>query len=107
MTFSAEPPNIDPFVQEVRLLRAKGASIEDILVLLRQKGLSRIGSTRVLMEIEGLSLAEAKPVVHLSRAWADTREEAERFHEMLEEAARQIEQDSSFLSPGTAPADEE
>ncbi|MFJ1760468.1 hypothetical protein ACIOD2_09140 [Amycolatopsis sp. NPDC088138] len=58
--------------------------IEDFLVALRAEGRSRVQSIRALREREGCSLAEAKEIVHTSRAWADLREDTDRFHASLE-----------------------
>jgi hypothetical protein len=60
--------------------------IEDFLAALRAEGHSRIHSIRALREREGCSLAEAKEIVHTSRAWADLREDTERFHASVERA---------------------
>jgi hypothetical protein len=76
-----------------RRLKAEGATTEKLLQAFRSSGVDIIGCMRLLTEINGLSLAEAKKVVHFSEAWADLREEHERFHERLEKAAMEVEKE--------------
>ena len=99
MSFRSEPLQIGAVLQEVRSLRANGADQEDILSFLRRRCFSKVVSARILMELEELTLEEAKHAVHFSRAWADTREADERFHEALVEAAKLQEEETSSPPP--------
>ena len=42
---------------------------------------------RLLIDLKGLSLADAKTSVHFSQTWSDLRASAEEFHETLERVA--------------------
>ena len=61
-----------------------GARWDEILGTLRDEGYSKVECIRATVEILRLPLADAKRVVHDSRAWADRREDDDRFHEVLE-----------------------
>jgi ribosomal protein L7/L12 len=71
-------------LDECRRLVESGAEDEQIFKFLRQSGRSRIDAIKVLVEFRGLPLPEAKHRVHYSLAWADMREDAERFHAQIE-----------------------
>ncbi|MDQ1504662.1 MAG: hypothetical protein QOD57_2389, partial [Actinomycetota bacterium] len=45
---------------------------------------TKVECIRATVEILRLPLADAKRIVHESRAWADRREDGDRFHEVLE-----------------------
>jgi hypothetical protein len=49
-----------------------------------RRGFSTVESIRATVEILRLPLADAKRLVHESRAWADRRADDDRFHEVLE-----------------------
>ena len=61
-----------------------GARWDEILGTLRDEGYSKVECIRATVEILRLPLADAKRVVHDSRAWADRREDDDRFHEVME-----------------------
>lgn len=63
---------------------------ETFVRYLRDQGLSRVDSIRVIVQIFGLSLGKAKEVVHLSETWRAERASAEQLWDDLEEAARDI-----------------
>lgn len=50
-------------------------------------GLGPFYGIKLLREVLGLSLAEAKRLVHLAGAWASQREDIARMHDDLEKAA--------------------
>ncbi|MFT4251046.1 MAG: hypothetical protein QM608_00995, partial [Caulobacter sp.] len=56
---------------------------EAALAFLRAEGLSVIQSIAVLVDRDGLTLAQAKQTVHLSAAWADLRDRHDAFHDQL------------------------
>jgi hypothetical protein len=68
---------------------ARGASVDKVLGYLRKEGCEVIDSIRVLTQIGGMDLATAKRVVHISDTWSDRRSAHERFHEQVEEVARE------------------
>ena len=59
-----------------------GARWDEILETLRAEGFSKVDCIRATVEI--LPLADAKRIVHDSRAWADRRKTDEQFHDVLE-----------------------
>jgi hypothetical protein len=73
--------------ERCRQMLRSGATVDDILGIMRREGESRIASIAVLMELTGMSLREAKIAVHTSSVWGDLRNETEVFHERLEQAA--------------------
>jgi len=70
-----------------------GASVDDLLNLMRREGQSQIASISLLMELTGMTLRDAKTAVHKSPVWEDVRGDTETFHEQLEQAAQQQQQD--------------
>ena len=46
---------------------------------------------RILIIVCGVSLGEAKEIVHFSSVWSDLREETNKFHQDLLDAASTIE----------------
>lgn len=65
---------------------------QTILWFLRKNSLSKIESIRILMELKGISLAEAKELVHFSQAWQDVQKDDEKFQELLEKIVVKGEQ---------------
>jgi ribosomal protein L7/L12 len=76
-------------IEQCRQLMLTGASVDDLLAVMRRAGQSRTDSIGLLIELTGMSLREAKAVVHKSSAWEDLREDAEAIHERLENAGEQ------------------
>ena len=60
---------------------------DTVLEQLREEGFSQAQSIKATVERLGVSLAEAKRIVHASAAWADVRSENDSFHQALDEAA--------------------
>ncbi len=60
---------------------------DTVLEQLREEGFSQAQSIKATVERLGVSLAEAKRIVHGSAAWADVRSENDSFHQALDEAA--------------------
>lgn len=58
-------------------------SVERILSSLRESGFSKTQSMKTLVDIQGISLKEAKALVHSSKTWSDVYERDEDFQEML------------------------
>ena len=61
-----------------------GARWDEILGTLRAEGFSKVDCIRATVEILRLPLADAKRIVHESRAWADRHKDDDRFHDVLE-----------------------
>jgi len=73
-------------------MRDAGQTVDDILTRLRADGATPVGCIRVLTETHGLSLAEAKPVVHDSPAWADQRAAHDELHADLARALSELDE---------------
>ncbi|KJK50190.1 hypothetical protein UK23_11810 [Lentzea aerocolonigenes] len=65
----SDPAELDPFVELARARLAAGAGYDEVLGLLRQRGLSKMNCLMVISE-SGLGLAETKRFMHESRVWA-------------------------------------
>lgn len=68
---------------ECRELVSRGEPIEQVLAHLREVGLSKGQSIRVLVEAVGYRLPEAKELVHSSAVWSDVRTRDDEFHDEL------------------------
>ncbi|WP_257168496.1 hypothetical protein [Bradyrhizobium sp. SRS-191] len=66
---------------------AAGATTDDLVRHLRDGGCWKIDSIVVLRAALGITLQEAKAIVHVSPVWSDTREQDEALHDALFEAA--------------------
>ena len=75
---------------EVSQMLRTGSSEEQVVAHLRQLGLDKIDSIKVLRAATGMSLGEAKKRVHLSEAWADRREADDAFHDAAFAAAKEL-----------------
>jgi hypothetical protein len=60
-----------------------GSRWDAILENLRAEGFSKIDCIRATVEVLRLPLADAKRLVHESRAWADRREQDDQWHDAL------------------------
>jgi len=72
-----------------RLLQS-GADHEIVLAFLRERGFNKLDSIKALVGISGISLGDAKNVVHNSRAWQDVFTRDEEFHASLEKAVQAL-----------------
>jgi ribosomal protein L7/L12 len=61
----------------------KSQSHEQLLHLLRQHGISKLDSIKVVREICAVSLGEAKKIVTYSAEWRDTLESTATLHDEL------------------------
>ena len=66
----------------------EGASLDAALGELRTSGASIMESIVTVRSVRGCDLKEAKRLVHFSPAWADVREQNEKFHEEIERLGR-------------------
>ena len=76
-----------------RLAEAPDA-IEEELLRLRQSGCSIIDSIKVIRDATGAGLGNAKVLVHNSATWRDRRAANEALHDEIEQAAREIAEES-------------
>ena len=75
--------NLEGLLPEARIMLNAGATIEDILLFLRENGCFQIQSIKVVRRLLDVDLREAKDIVHSSEIWADSREDADRLHDSL------------------------
>lgn len=81
---------IDEAVEgKVREMRMAECPVDDTIAWMRQAGLHKISCIKLVRKYWGVSLGEAKDLVHLSPAWDDVRERDDRFHDALEEGLEQ------------------
>jgi hypothetical protein len=67
--------NVQPeMVKLAQRLKDEGKSMEIILQALREQRCSPFDSLKVLMQVTGMSLTEAKRVIDTSETWRDHRE---------------------------------
>lgn len=84
-----------PLVDRCREMVRRGASVDDLLNVMRHDGQSQIASISLLIELTGMTLRDAKAAVHKSPIWEDVRGETETFHEQLDQATQQQERDKT------------
>jgi ribosomal protein L7/L12 len=77
--------------EETRLLWRRRGGIENFLFELRSHGAWQVESIKAVRNLAGVSLAEAKEIVHFSKTWADTREASEDLHESAYESLGEIQ----------------
>ena len=76
----------ETLLDHARRMLSEGQDLETIISLLRESGCHKNDSIRIIRELIGVSLGEAKDIVHFSNAWKDVKERDEAFHDVLEEA---------------------
>jgi ribosomal protein L7/L12 len=76
-----------------------GRDLDSVLRALRDKGANVIDSIRVMRELKGWPLAQAKDIVHSSAAWSDLRDFHDELHAAHVEANAQIEPDETDHDP--------
>lgn len=62
----------------------RGVEVEEVLQALRDESNSIIQSIKVMRDVMHISLADAKTLVHYSRAWSDMRDPHAELHERAE-----------------------
>jgi ribosomal protein L7/L12 len=81
----------EALVARAREMLSHGGNVEEVLSLLRHSGCSKVESIKLLKDVAGLNLDEAKRQVHLSETWRDRREADDELHASLEHLARRID----------------
>jgi len=75
--------DITTAVSKCREMVSHGEPMEHVLAQLREAGLSKGQSIRVLVEAAGYRLGKAKELVHLSDVWSDMRARDDQLHNEL------------------------
>jgi hypothetical protein len=70
-----------------------GKNIEEILTALRAYSPSVIQSMKVMRDLLGIPMDEAKLLVHRSRTWSDMRDVFSEVHEIAENEYRNVSQE--------------
>lgn len=83
------------FTKDLRRKLADGKSTDDALAELRASGASIMECIFAVRSFRGCDLTEAKKIVHFSSAWADLREQHDRFHDELEEVLKKIDDEDA------------
>ena len=84
MSPDVERDKVPEMLATARTLKANGASIDEILEQLRLQSSSIIQSIKCMKELLGISMGEAKLLVHRSRTWSDMRDPFSELHATAE-----------------------
>jgi ribosomal protein L7/L12 len=77
-------PQVDPqLISQSSELWEQSRDHENLLHFLRASGVSKFDSIKVVREVCGISLGEAKRVVTLSAEWRDTLEATAELHDAI------------------------
>jgi len=90
MTPSITPIDVIALTATLRESVASGANREDLIHTMRTSGLNQIACIKLLRDLCGISLGDAKEAVHYSRTWADHRESNDALHDAAAQAARDL-----------------
>lgn len=71
----------------------EGRPVDEVLLVLRRAGFSKIQSIQALKIATGWPLTEAKRTVHESSVWADVKERDDKFLDELETTSAQSGED--------------
>ena len=77
--------DLEKLIGECEKKITQGASREELILHLKQEGLTIIESMKVVKKIYKVSLQEAKEMVTTHSAWVDEARVADSLHEELEE----------------------
>jgi ribosomal protein L7/L12 len=70
-------------LEDGRRMLLENNDLESILFFLRQHGCTIVDSIRMVAELQGIGLGEAKLLVHNSETWSDVRLRNEAVQEAL------------------------
>ncbi|MEV6604810.1 hypothetical protein [Kutzneria sp. NPDC051319] len=90
-----EQSRYDKCVEDGRRALLAGATVDEVLTILRAAGCYEIDCIKVLRELTRRSLGDLKQVVHYSPAFADRRESNEALHAAAWEAAERLAAESA------------
>ena len=77
-------------ITRARAFWDEGQAWRDIMAALRDEGYKKIDCIRVTVDLLRLPLSDAKPLVHLSDVWRDTRAVDDAFHALTLTAAEDL-----------------
>jgi len=69
---------------------ASGMDRDEVIHRMRVSGYNKIASIKLLRDLTGISLGDAKVAVHSSPAWADCRQSDDALHEAAFAAAKEL-----------------
>jgi ribosomal protein L7/L12 len=75
--------------QELKAAIASGMSLDDFIRTMCAMHCNKIDSIKLLRELRGMSLADAKVAVHFSPAWADSIDSDNELHKTAFAAAEE------------------
>ena len=78
----------DRLLEDAREMLAGTHDIEQVLLFIRSGGFGMLDSIKAIMVLSGVSLGEAKRLVHTSPVWADRRAEHDALHRALDAVAQ-------------------
>jgi ribosomal protein L7/L12 len=81
-------------VSAVKAMLHAGSGYEAALQYLRDRNYDQIDSIKVIRSAEGLTLKEAKELIHYSRTWEDRRVAAEAIHKAAFEAFDELRREN-------------
>ena len=76
--------------ESARRLLADSSDLESVIAFLRGSGCDKIDSILILREVTGRKFNDCKALVHLSKAWEDTRETDELLHDLAESVTKDL-----------------
>lgn len=79
---SGEPDRAE-LLALARRMEAEGRGTEEVLEAFRARSASIVESMKVMRELKGISLGEAKDLVHYSETWRDLAPAHSHIHEQL------------------------
>ena len=95
---SCEPEPLNPQqVESMASLLRTGMTYDEVIRQMRALGWNKIDCIKTLRDHAGIRLGEAKDIVHLSPAWADTYEADEALHDTLERVATLSDEEAAAL----------
>ncbi len=95
MTAHFKLPEQNAIAADAQRLFEAGVDQEIVIGVLCKRGLSKIDSIKLMSELTGMPLLEAKNVVHNSRAWQHTFARDESFQRQLAEALDALKEDEA------------
>lgn len=78
-------------------LRKEGARTDEWLLELRRAGATQVDAVKLVRELEGISLGNAKAVVDESPVWQDMREVNRQLREAAGEALEALEAEDDAI----------
>jgi ribosomal protein L7/L12 len=84
-------PPIDAQIESrIAQMLKSSSDVEAVIFAMKDSGLDKIESIKLLRAYGGMSLADGKTAVHLSKAWEDCRESDDALHEQVIRAAEAL-----------------